>query len=351
VTLSGWVVKTINFWDDGHESSAFVGDKGSDLGTRFAITGNATIAPGWSGGYNITVLTEGTLFADAGTLAASNQIDESGGSFFNLYTLYSYIYIKSDTLGTLNWGSLSPASDNAAVLADISGTVIESNAVFFEGGSFFLRAKGAGGKGLTGLTWGDFVTCSGLAAGIGTDCFGAPQPAVRYDSPTWGGFRFETSWGKQTLTHDPSFVFANANDFNSWFAGGSPGGVVTGSPTPDDNFWDIALFYTGDWNSIKLSMAASYTWQETSVTTGEEDDLFQIGTSVMHKPSGLGIYGLYQHEETGGGRVAALGFDASFVAPAAGFGCGSGGCFGTFTPGNIVYAPNGAYAAIGFKQP
>ena len=43
----------------------------------------------------------------------------------DIATLYSYIYIKSDTLGTLNWGHLSPASDNPAVLADISGTVIE----------------------------------------------------------------------------------------------------------------------------------------------------------------------------------------------------------------------------------
>ena len=29
-------------------------------------------------------------------------------------------------------------------------------------------------------------------------------------------------------------------------------------------------------------------------------ELFQIGASVMHKPSGLGIYGMYQHESTGG---------------------------------------------------
>ena len=53
---------------------------------------------------------------------------------FHINTLYSYIYIKSDTLGTLNWGHLSPASDNPAVLADISGSVIESNFVWFEGG-------------------------------------------------------------------------------------------------------------------------------------------------------------------------------------------------------------------------
>ena len=100
-------------------------------------------------------------------------------------TLYSFIYIKSDKWGTLNWGHLSPASDNKVVLADISGTVIELNSVFFEGASFILRPKGTrlGGYAAldNGLTWGNFLLCQGLGAGLGTDCFGAAQPAVRYE--------------------------------------------------------------------------------------------------------------------------------------------------------------------------
>jgi hypothetical protein len=288
VTLSGWVVKTMNFWDDGDIDSFIVGDKGYDLGSRFAITGSATIAPGWSGGFNLTVLATSDLFATAGTLAASNQFFETGNTWaFPALTLYSYIYIKSDTLGTLNWGKLSPASDNPAVLADLSGTVIESNFVFFEGASFFLRPKGAVGGlgGLTtggaGLAWQDFLRCQGLALGIGVDCFGAAMPAVRYDSPTWGGFRFETSYGTNTLTPD-GFPFTS---------------------TTESNFWDIAVFYTADWNSIKLSAAAAYTWQESSLLTFEEVDLWQTGASIMHKPSGLGIYGMYQKEESGGSFV------------------------------------------------
>ncbi len=226
VTLSGWVVKSFNVWDDGDLTSAFVGDKGYDLGSRFAITGSATIAPGWSAGFNLTVLATSDLFATAGTLAASNQFDESGGTWgADAKTLYSFIYIKSDKWGTLNWGKLCPASDNPAVLADISGTVIESNSVFFEGASFQMRAKGANNGtygNLSNLAWQDFLLCQGLALGIGTDCFGAAMPAVRYDLPTWGGFRFETSWGKQDLTGGGTF-----------------------DPTPEYNFWDIAGFYTG----------------------------------------------------------------------------------------------------------
>ena len=62
VTISGWVVKSINWWDDGDIDHLVVGDKDYDLGTRFAITGSAQIAPGWSAGYNITVNTWATIF-------------------------------------------------------------------------------------------------------------------------------------------------------------------------------------------------------------------------------------------------------------------------------------------------
>src|SRR5262245_33618266 len=64
VTISGWVVKSINWWDDEKIDNFAVGDKDADLASRFAITGSATIAPGWSGGYNITVVTPGG-FLDA----------------------------------------------------------------------------------------------------------------------------------------------------------------------------------------------------------------------------------------------------------------------------------------------
>jgi hypothetical protein len=121
-----------------------------------------------------------------------------------------------------------------------------------------------------------------LGAGIGGDCWGNPQSAVRYDSPTWGGFRFETSYGTNTLT-----------------------GPL---PTPDSHFWDIAGFYTADWNSIKVSVAGAYTWIETGVNTGDDVDLWQVGGSVWHKPSGLGIYAMGQWEETSGQNAGPIGF-------------------------------------------
>ena len=46
-------------------------------------------------------------------------------------------------------------------------------------------------------------------------------------------------------------------------------------------------------------------------TRSANDNLHQIGGSILHKPSGLGIFGQYTHEETGGGCTTSVGFDRS----------------------------------------
>ena len=62
--------------------------------------------------------------------------------FGDINTLLSYMWLKSDRWGTINWGQLSQATDNVALLPDLSGTVIESNAVVFDGAGMFVRAEG-----------------------------------------------------------------------------------------------------------------------------------------------------------------------------------------------------------------
>jgi len=279
VTVSGWVIKSMNWWSDGKKSSFAVGDKDYDLGSRFAITGSATIAPGWSAGYNMTVTTGGESW---GVLGNQNNEFASvngalyGNTYASINTLYSYVYIKSDKWGALNWGHLSPASDNPAVLADISGSVIESNAVWFEGGGFFLRPNGQ--RTLSALTWNNFALCSSQIA-PGADCFGTAEPAVRYDSPTWGGFRFETSYGTE-------------NVLNSLGVGAAP--------SRDRHFWDIAAFYNNDWGNFKISLAYAYTWMQANVLSGSEEDYHQIGGTLLHVPSGLGIYATGNFENAAG---------------------------------------------------
>ncbi len=104
LTISGWVTKSANWWDDGTESNFYVGDKGTTLSSHFQLSGSATIAPGWSGGYTMSVEAPGTAFG-----FASNQFvpgDDDGVQAID--TLLSYMWVKSDKYGTLNWGVLEP---------------------------------------------------------------------------------------------------------------------------------------------------------------------------------------------------------------------------------------------------
>jgi hypothetical protein len=204
------------------------------------------------------------------------------------------MWIKSDKYGTLNWGQLSQATDNVALLPDLSGTIIESNAVLFDGAGFFLRPNGKGiaknASGLSSLTWGSFVNCLEGGGGIGADCNGYPQNGVRYDSPTFGGFSVS-------------------------------GGFA------EDDIWDVALKYAADWNSIKFAAAAGFTQSTDEGCTAagtcsgagflggggapfqdfrKDVDLFQVGASILHVPSGLWAYGLYQREENHGTDVSVV---------------------------------------------
>ncbi|MGA7373827.1 MAG: hypothetical protein WBW37_14670, partial [Methyloceanibacter sp.] len=302
VTLSGWVVKYADFWDDGVESNVYVGDKHTTLSSHFQISGSATISPGWSSGYTIAVEVRGnSTVGDANQFNDNTSTINNVGILSNINVLLSYMWIKSDAYGTLNWGQLSQATDNVALLPDLSGTIIESNAVLFDGAFFFLRPTGHGipqnAQGLSGLTWGSMVTCLEAGGGIGADCNGFPQNGVRYDSPTWGGFSVS-------------------------------GGFA------EDDVWDIALKYAADWNSIKFSAAAGYSQSTdegcfapgtptshaacgSSGSSGAgvalggggapfqdfrmDRDVAQVGASILHVPSGLWAYGLYQHEENDGG--------------------------------------------------
>ncbi|MEZ5874084.1 MAG: porin [Hyphomicrobiales bacterium] len=274
LTISGWVTKSANWWWDGEESNMYVGDKGTTLSSHFQLSGSATIAPGWSGGYTMSIEAPGVSY---GFLANQINDDTEGGVIAtvtgnaNLNTLLSYMWVKSDKYGTLNWGLLSQATDNVALLPDLSGTIIESNAVMFEGGAFGLRAKGNNGnaKNILPAVWSTFLFCNTSGLGIGADCNGVPYNAIRYDSPTFGGFSMSTSYG-------------------------------------EDDIFDIAIKYAADFNSFKVSAAAGWTHTTDEryifgggglAGFGYDTDLFQVGASALHVPSGLFIYGLYQNED------------------------------------------------------
>jgi predicted porin len=170
--------------------------------------------------------------------------------------------LKSDHWGKVSVGLQSQASDNTAILVDGSGSLIPANFVQFDYGLFQFRNATTGA--LTGITLSSVLGC--------TDCNGVPLNAVRYDSPTFAGFSVSASWG-------------------------------------EDDFWDVAARYAGEFSGFKLAVAAAYSESVDPGVQGvgltappianpiaavvDETQFFQIGAYLQHVPTGLFVYGAY----------------------------------------------------------
>ena len=245
LTISGWVGQQVVGWDDGYEQNAYVGDIGATLSSHFKFTGQATISPGWYAGYVIHV-------------EARNEnslgLTQSGPGVNSLGLLQSFWFIKSDSLGKLSVGLQSQASDNTAILVDGSGSLVPANWVAFDYNNFFIRNSANTGS---SIKWGAIGGCVGGGA-IG-DCNGLTQNVIRYDSPTFGGFSVSASWG-------------------------------------EDDMWDVAARYAGEFNGFKFAAAGAYnelTDENLGVPNGDTFQYFQVGAYLEHVPTGLFVYGAY----------------------------------------------------------
>lgn len=262
LTISGWVAEQVMAWDDGVESNVYVGGIGGTLASHVKFTGQATISPGWTAGYVLHIEATGNenLLQNQDNDNA-NQLNSGNGS---VGLLQSYWFIKSDHLGKVSLGKQSQASDNTAILVDGSGSLVPANWVLFDVNNFGVRQ----GDGFSGLTiGGGFGGCSNMG-GAGGDCNGLTENVIRYDSPTFGGFSFSTSWG-------------------------------------EDDMWDVAARYAGEFSGFKLAAAAAYTHStdrnigapDAFFTEDADADYFQVGAYAQHVPTGLFLYGAYGNFE------------------------------------------------------
>jgi hypothetical protein len=289
LTVSGWVGEQAMYWDDGFEKNLYITGLGTTLATNVKFTGQATIAPGYYAGYvlHLEAIDSDSLTIDQGLRGALgfgaqgpavDPLVQQGSITGPVVTvLQSFWFLKSDHLGKVSIGRQSQASDNTAILVDGSGSLVPANWVAFDVNAFQIMFKNGAGS---GIVWGNAGSCRGMGGAWG-DCNGLPESTIRYDSPTWQGFSVSADYGL-------------------------------------DDMWDVAARYAGEWNGIKLSVAAAYnTWSDgnncltgaggvNTVTTGlgvgcitgsnflsgrypnpGRADYFQIGAYVEHVPTGL----------------------------------------------------------------
>ncbi|MBS0269928.1 MAG: porin [Proteobacteria bacterium] len=264
LTISGYVAQELTWWDDGAESNAYLQGLGPTQATHVKLTGEAQFMPGWKAGYTLRIqnLSDNPFGRNATTGAAMNQSSANFDQGLNVQM--SYWYLQSKDLGKVSIGRQANASKSAAMFTDQSGTQIIDNYTFLAGlPQFGIRRNGAL---VPGLTWGQLAYCYSQNVPLGGDCDGLVMNSVRYDSPVFGGFSVSASWG-------------------------------------EDDDWEIAARYAGQWNEFKVQLGAGYSENTderisgTAVMTSKDSQFFQAGGYIEHQPTGLFVHAAYGRED------------------------------------------------------
>ncbi len=257
LTISGYIAEQIAWWDDGVESNVYNEGIGGTTASHVNFSGEAKIDSDWSAGYLLRMRGIST-----NPFSVDQNNDAAAGSQVNAF--YSYWWLKNTKLGKVSVGLLSPASDNAAIAVDQSGSLLQANWAMFDGSNFKI-ADGAGGY--TPLRWKDVVWCGTASLGTAGDCTEISWNAVRYDTPAFGGFSASASFGQ-------------------------------------DDLWDVIVRYNGEVSGFKLAAAVSFARDTTeqalnpvaAPVVDRESDYVQAAAYAQHLQTGLFGYVAFGHE-------------------------------------------------------
>jgi predicted porin len=224
--IYGDITQGLLIWDNGDESDVYVTDNDA-LGSVLGFKGEATLKPGLKAGYKMEMQVQ--------SASSSAVTDDEGGDDpdDNLSIRHNHLYIESERWGRITLGQQSSASDGAAQVS-IANTLIAPSP---DQGT----AMHPGGVG-AGRILGEYAS----------DFDGGRNDLVRYDSPTIYGFVASAAWG-------------------------------------DDDYWDVALRFSKEWNSVKFAAAIAYAEDDTPEALEGFGQFTQVigSASAMHVPTGL----------------------------------------------------------------
>jgi len=247
VEVYGQVNKALLIWDDGIDSDVYVTDNDVSS-TRMGLRGKGTIKPGWTAGFRMewemdsagseTVGQDDAFLVEEGL---TNGDDGSRSSEINVRR--ASLYIESENYGRVQMGLTSSATDDITLI-NLGGTSSSGQDNDFSQG-FLLRPSGYGDA-FTSIAWGDIAPGRDIGRIDG----------VRYDSPAIYGFIFSAAWG-------------------------------------EDDFWDVALRFSKQWNSIRIAAGIGYQWDGDDNDDYDRTELETVrgAFSIMHMPTG--IYGTF----------------------------------------------------------
>ncbi len=254
LTVTGNISQHVVWWDDGHESNAYVGSDDNRT-SRFAFRGNASINSDWSAGFmmRVRVGKATDTSADQNTPPATDQAP---------FVSDAFVSITSRTWGTIRIGHQSDATDGIRSIclgctADVSASSTGTTA-----GTLNAKVNGTAGP-----TWGSLGTANVADGGRGN--------LVHYISPSIAGFSVSASWGQ-------------------------------------DDEYDVALRYAQEFGAFRVAGGIGYAHStgngsSTIVTNARESEYVSGSVSVAHVPTGLYVAFAASETENGADLAANAG--------------------------------------------
>ena len=285
LTLSGWVSRSLLYWNDEFQSDVYSVDGGLNT-SRFRMLGSASLNPNLQAGFllemdlrigarpNLVNQIDDDGFSGAGGILGGAAFgDGIGGAGDSVIAIrQANWWFESKHLGKLAVGRTNAATQ-AMGIVDLSnaGVIISSEPGEFQG-SFFMR-NGVGR--LSAATWNTMCGGPNGAGPYANDCAEYAtdrRDAVRYDTPTFHGFTLGGTFG-------------------------------------EDNYWDVGATYAGQWYGFRVAAAGGHRWYGD-----REPDVLVIGppdtklrdtdrrqwltsASVMHVATGLYVSAAYTRYE------------------------------------------------------
>ncbi len=269
LTISGQVTTAILAWNDGNSTRSddvYVVDNEAGGGTYFSLTGSAKISPSLSAGFQIAIAID-----SGGRSHQVSQIDDDGsdghgkrgrGGFDTdiVLTLANW-YVDHSHFGRLTVGRINTATSGITTI-DLGGAGVIANAnIGYWNRGFFLALDD---DLLVGnATWGQVLGGSTVnASGL------SRANAVSYTSPNYGGFSLSAAAG-------------------------------------EDDVWDVALRYAGEWHGFRMAAGVGYIHNssgfgdvtEEFAGPGRRPSQWKGSASILHVKTGLFLTGAYVRQD------------------------------------------------------
>jgi hypothetical protein len=325
LTVSGHVNRSLMYWNDGFQEDLYSVDN-AIANSRFRFTGNAKLTADVKAGFHM----EFDMAFGARSHQAS-QVDDDGfagsggilGGVFGdgigaagdsvLAFNQAYWYVDSTNWGRLSLGRLNTATAGIGTI-DLSNTGVIANSQPFAWGAGMILRNGAGKLAAVGVPPGTTITPS-VTANWGQLC-GGPTTATGASTPgVFGGAGpYAVNCGLHSLSRVDGIMYTSP----TWY------GFTFGGTFGEDDFYDLAGRYAGEWYGFRIAAGLGYRWfgdREPDVPipgtpfvpfdrlSDTDRRQWLTSASIMHVATGLfvgGTFMQYEYRGTSANEIFAL---------------------------------------------